>query len=70
MRSGSVLLMSCLNVTGTVSLVVGPVQVDLPNSTRSGSARLNAPLVRWPGSVTASVASPAVEVTVAVVWAE
>src|SRR4051812_35105292 len=45
-----------------------------PADARSGSASANAPLTRWPGAValgstTESVASPAVEVTVAVVLA-
>src|SRR5689334_4118171 len=53
----------------TLSLEVGPVQVDLANSTRSGSASANAPLVMWPGSLEDSVASPAVEMIAAVVEA-
>ena len=69
MRSGSFALMSCLNVMPTVSLLVGAVQADLPNSTRNGSASENAPLVRRPGSDTDSAASPAVLVTVALVVA-
>src|SRR5687767_12745597 len=59
--------MCCLNVIGTVSFDTGPVQAVLPNSTRNGSARENAPLVRWSGALTPSVASPAVDVTVALV---
>src|SRR3954451_9966005 len=50
-------------VTG--SLATGAVHVDLLNSTRSGSGSENAPLLRWPGSLTESVASPAVEITLA-----
>src|SRR5688572_9958328 len=61
--------MSCLNVTPTFSLEVGPVQALFASSTRSGSASENAPLVRKPGADTDSVASPAVEVTVASVVA-
>jgi hypothetical protein len=41
----------------------------LENSTRRGSASENAPLVRRPGSLTDSVASPALEITLAVVEA-
>src|SRR4051794_26197848 len=52
-------------VTG--SLATGSVQVDLLSSTRSGSASENAPLVRRPGSLTVSVASPAVLITFALV---
>ena len=61
--------MSCWNATATASPEVGAVQALLPSSTRSGSIRVNAPLARWPGSETESVASPAVDVTVAVVFA-
>ena len=64
-RSGSLALIDCLNAIATASLEVGPAHADLPSSTRSGSGSVNAPLVRWPGSLTDSVASPAVEVTVA-----
>ena len=66
-RSGSVRLMSCLNVMSTLSLETGAVHADFENETRSGSASENAPLVRCPGSDTDSVASPAVEMTLAVV---
>src|SRR5690349_16694077 len=59
--------MRCRNAIATLSLEVGPAQEALPSSTRSGSGSENAPLVRWPGSLTDSVASPAVDVTVAVV---
>src|SRR5688572_25500698 len=51
----------------TVSLDTGAVQAALLNSTRSGSGRANAPLVRWPGSLTVRAASPALEITLAVV---
>src|SRR4051812_46289866 len=57
------------NVIVTGSSDTGFVHVALESSTRSGSGSENAPLVRWPGSETLSVASPAVEVTVAVVEA-
>ena len=49
-RSGSVRLMNCLNVMSTLSLETGAVHVDFENETRSGSARVNAPLVRTPGT--------------------
>ena len=45
-RSGSVRLMSCLNVMSTLSFETGAVHADFENETRSGSARENAPLVR------------------------
>ncbi len=59
-------MISCLNVDVTLSLLTGPVHVDLENPTRSGSASEKAPLLRRPGSETVSVASPAVLVTTAV----
>ena len=37
------------------------------NSTTSGDGSANAPFIRWPGSETVSAASPAVEITLAVV---
>ena len=52
-----------------VSLLVGAVQADLANSISQRLASENAPLVRWPGSETDSVASPALLVTVAVLVA-
>src|SRR4051812_19472770 len=55
------------NVIATGSLETGPVHDAFENSTRSASGSENAPLVRWPGSLTDSVASPAVEITLAVV---
>ena len=67
--------MSCVNVTGTDSLEIGAVHVLIvPRPLRAGSASANVPLTRWPvavvlGSATLSVASPAVEITVAVVEA-
>ena len=66
-RSGSLALISCLKPTSTTSLETGAVQLVLLNETWSGSASENAPLVRWPGSLTLSVASPAVLTTFAVV---
>ncbi len=56
---------ACLNVIGTFALATGALHCVVPSSTRSGCGRLNAPLVRRPGSLTLSVASPALEVTVA-----
>ncbi len=54
----------------TGALVTGVVPQDSGLiATWSGSGRLKAPLRRWPGSETDSVASPAVLVTVAVVLA-
>src|SRR3954454_22550654 len=66
--------MACLNVTGTTSLEVGADQVFTTPRPCSGCGREKAPLTRWPGAVglgsaTVSVASPAVEITVAVVEA-
>ena len=54
------------NVIATAALDTGPVQVAGVISTRSGSGSENVPLVRWPGSETLSVASPAVLMTLAV----
>src|SRR5215207_9275323 len=61
--------MSCLNVMSTGALETGSIHDALENSTRSGSARENAPLVMRPGSDTLNVASPAVLITFAVVVA-
>src|SRR6478752_6294250 len=58
--------MCCLKPIVTDSFDVGPVQLDLLNAICSGSARVNAPLASFPPSVV-SVASPAVEMTLAVV---
>jgi hypothetical protein len=66
-RSASVRLTTCLKLTATLSLLVGPVQADLAKETCSGSGSANVPFIRWPGSLTLSAASPADEVTVAVV---
>src|SRR5689334_15590160 len=59
--------MACVNLTSTVSLETGAVHVDFDSATCSGCASENAPLVMRPGSETLSVASPAVEITLAVV---
>ena len=59
--------MCCLNAIVTASLATGAVQVDFEIETCSGDGSVNAPLARWPGSLTLSVASPAVEITLAVV---
>src|SRR5689334_10002352 len=54
----------------TLSLETGAVHVDLENATCSGSASVNAPLVRYAGDgATVRVASPADEITLAVVLA-
>src|SRR3954453_7278281 len=57
------------NVIVTGSLDTGAVHEALLNSTRSGSDSANAPFVSTPGSDTLSVASPAVLMTLAVVFA-
>src|SRR5690349_9342931 len=61
--------MCCENPMVTGSLDTGAVHDAFDSVTCSGSGSVNAPLARWPGSETLSVASPAVEVTVAVVEA-
>src|SRR4051795_12072536 len=61
--------MCWLNPIVTGSLDTGADQVLLENATSSGSCSVNAPLLRWPGSETLSAASPAVEMTFAVVCA-
>ena len=66
-RSASVASMCCLNAIVTGSLDTGAVHVALENETSSGDGSENAPLTRWPGSDTVSAASPAVEITFAVV---
>src|SRR5690349_8887152 len=54
--------MCCENPIATTSLDTGPFHACGTPSTCSGSGSENAPLVRCPGSLTLSVASPAVEV--------
>ncbi len=49
------------------SFETGPVQVAFEKETASGDGNANVPFVRWPGSDTVSAASPAVEITFAVV---
>src|SRR3954454_7384768 len=56
--------MCCLKPTDTTSLTPGPDHTAFENPTCSGSLKLNAPLLSRPPS-TDSVASPAVDVTVA-----
>jgi hypothetical protein len=68
-RSASVASMCCLNVIVTLSLDTGAAQADFENSTPSADGSENAPFVRCPGSDTVSVASPAVEMTLASVVA-
>ena len=58
--------MCCVKPTVTGSFETGAVQLLLESETCSGSVRLNAPLVRWPGVETLSVASPAELTTLAV----
>src|SRR5262245_4077452 len=67
-RSGSFAAIGCLKPIANSSLETGPVQLDFSGVTSSGEASENAPLVRWPGE-TDSAASPAVDVTVALVCA-
>ena len=66
-RSASAAPMCCLKPIVTASLEVGPVQADFEKDTSSGDGSANAPFIRWPGSDDVSVASPAEEITVAVV---
>src|SRR3954454_15760615 len=61
--------MACLNEIATASLETGAVHAAFESETWSGSGSANDPLERYPGSETLSAASPAVEVTVAVVEA-
>src|SRR3954471_483866 len=68
-RSASVAPMCWRNVIATPALETGPVHAAGAISTRSASGSENAPFVRWPGSDTESAASPAVEITFAVVVA-
>ena len=67
-RSASVALICCLNEIVTDSFDTGAVQLDLLNATCSGSGSVNVPLARYAGDgATDSAASPAVEITFAVV---
>src|SRR4051794_4073435 len=59
--------MCCANAIDTGALDAGAVQLAGVIVTCSGSARLKAPLARWTGPLTLSAASPAVEMTFAVV---
>src|SRR5689334_7115637 len=73
-RSGSLAAIDCLKVIGTDSLEVGADQVLTTPRPCSGDASAKLPLTSLPvlvglGSATLSVASPAVEMTVAVVEA-
>src|SRR3954471_6925703 len=61
--------MRCVNAIPKESLDTGPVHAVFSGVTSSGCARLNAPFIRRPPE-TESAASPAVEVTFAVVAAE
>lgn len=79
MRSGSFAPMCWPNVIATGSLATGALQVFATAGSAappivSGDGRANVPLIRCPGwfalrSATVSIASPAVEVTWAVVAA-
>src|SRR5262249_11515566 len=66
-RSASVESMCCLKPIVTGSLETGAVQALLDSSTTSDDGRENDPLVMWPGSEYVSAASPAVEMTLALV---
>ena len=68
MRSASVRPMLCLNAIANVSLVAGPVQLVFAGVIVTGCASLNAPLASVVADAV-SAASPAVEVTVAVLEA-
>ena len=59
--------MCCLNAIATGSLDTGAVHVDFDRATSSGEGSAKVPFVKWPGSDTLSVASPADEITLAVV---
>src|ERR1044072_4823382 len=61
--------MCWLKLIATAACETGPDQLDGVIRTCSGSGSENEPLVRWPGSLTLSVASPAVEMTLAFVVA-
>src|SRR4051794_2448781 len=66
--------MACLKVTGTASLEVGAFQVLTTPRPCSGCGSAKVPLTRRPGAIglgsaTVRVASPAEEITVAVVEA-
>src|SRR4051794_26333652 len=61
--------MCWLNVIVTGSLDTGPAHLAFDNETRSGSGNEYAPLARCPGSETLNAASPALEMTFAVVEA-
>ena len=61
--------MCCLNEIVTGSLDTGASQVDFEKATSSGDGSENEPFIRWPGSETLSAASPALEITLAVVEA-
>ena len=73
-RSASLAPIACLNVIVTWSLETGPVHVDFENCTCTGWASVKEPLTSLPvlvelGSDTLRVASPALEITLAVVLA-
>ena len=68
-RSASVAAIGWVKVIVDVPLETGPAQVLGVIATCSGCGRAKAPLVKWPGSLVVSAASPAVLVIVAVVLA-
>ena len=67
-RSASFAPIDCLKAIANASLETGPVQAAFAGATTTGWASENAPLLSVPGE-TESAASPAVEVTFAVVAA-
>src|SRR3954462_10543901 len=59
--------MCWLNPIATAACETGAAHEEGVMVTDSGSGNENAPFVRWPGSLTLSAASPAVDTTSAVV---
>ena len=66
-RNASLTPMCCRNVIATDALETGPIHDAGTISTRNGCGNENVPFIRCPGSETVSEASPAVEMTLAVV---
>src|SRR4051812_6370279 len=59
--------MCWLNETATGSFETGALQLDFESRIWSGSGSVKAPLARWPAGAAVSAASPALEMTFAVV---
>ena len=66
-RNASLAPMCCRKVIAADALETGPVHDAGTMSTRNGCGSENVPFIRCPGSDTVSEASPAVEITLAVV---